>query len=1492
MKKTIFMLLFVALGLQQALAQNFTFDGLNYTVTSETTASVAGNPGISGAITIPAEVTNNGASLSVTSIGDDAFRGRSGITSVTIPNSVTSIGLAAFYGCSGLTSVTIPNSVTSFGDHSFNGCSGLTSVTIPNSVTNIGSQAFINCSSLTSVTIPNSLTSIGSGVFKSCSGLTSVTIPNSVTNIGKDAFDGCSGLTSVTIPNSVTSIGLGAFDGCSGLTSVTIPNSVTSIGWGAFADCSGLTSVTIPNSVTSIENHTFSDCSGLTSVTIPNSVTSIDRDAFYNCSGLTSVTIPNSVTRIGKNVFDRCSGLTSVTIGNSVTSIGENAFSRCYGLTSVTIPNSVTSIGDYAFEDCTGLKSVLCEIVTPLSINPTVFQGVNQGACSLTVPITSVTAYAAALVWQNFAPICAPTENTTTVTACANYVWANNNQTYTASGTYTGTTTNCVTEKLVLTIISTATDQTNFSSGGLNYVVTSPTTVAVGSNSSASGIINIPASVSNACFDYTVTSIGDDAFIDGSSLTSVTMPNTVTSIGSSAFRRCSSLTSLTIPNSVTSIGSGAFFYCSGLTSVMIPNSVTNIGQNAFNSCSGLISVTIPNSLTSIVQGTFSFCTGLTSVTIPNSLTRIGYGAFQYCTALTSVTIPNSVTSIDEFAFFGCSGLTSVTIPNLVTSISDKSFAFCSGLTSVTIPNSVNSIGDQSFRSCTSLKSITIPNSVTSIGRAAFSYCSGLNSVSIPNSVTSIDYGGFAFCSGLTSVSIPNSVKSIGEYTFYNCIALASVVCEIVTPLSINPNVFEEVNQGACSLTVPVGSIVAYEAAPVWKNFTPISCTPTENTTTVTACNSYFWTNNSQTYTASGTYTGTTTNCVTEKLDLTIDITTAPTASAQSFCAGKTVANLAATGTDIKWYAAETGGTALINETALVTGTTYYASQTLNGCESDRTGVAVTVSQQPTTPGAIAGANTICKNTTVTYSIDPVANATSYQWTLPTGATGTSTSNSIAVTFGSTYTVGDLCVQAVNGACMSATTCMTITPAALVPATPGVIAGPVTIAPNTTKTFTIASVAKASSYAWTAPANATLVSGQGTTSATFNFGLGYTTGLVIVKANNCLGNSATRSLSVKKVGVSAIRGTHCGKTLATIKTPISATIIPGATKYSFEVSINGSVMQTYETTNYYFNLTQLTNMPSYNTTYSIRVAVLFDNVWQNYGTDCTVKTPTLPLLTKLKATQCGTTLALLTSTIAADEIINANKYQFEISKNNTVVQELLSKTYYTSLSTLTTKVQYGTSYTIRVKYSLDNGVTWSEYGTSCSLTTPTLPLTKLKTTQCGSTLALLNSPISADMVINANKYQFKISKDNAVVQELTSSLYYTRLTNLTAGAQNGTTYSIRVRYSFDKGANWSDYGSPCLVTTPSAQGLVLTNQNSPDVSVYPNPFSSTFNVATSFEGEVNVKVIDNIGKLIEQFDIDAGELVTKELGQEYVPGMYHVTVTQEMNSKNFKVVKSH
>ena len=296
----------------------------------------------------------------VTRIADQAFKGCSSLTSVTIPNSVTSIGKDAFYGCSGLTSVTIPNSVTSIGSAAFTGCSSLTSVTIPDSVTSIDNGVFMYCSGLTSVTIPDSVTSIGSSAFYGCSGLTSVTIPDSVTSIGNWAFGGCGLIKNVTVPQYVVdNIDIKDLfpDAFSGITNVAYSSIITSIGSSAFYGCSGLTSVTIPDSVTSIGGYAFRYCSGLTSVTIPDSVTSIGSYAFEDCSGLTSVTIPDSVTSIGDYAFRYCSGLTSVTIPDGVTSIGSSAFGSCDNLSTARVTQCVM---DKRFSSVFSEKSILC----------------------------------------------------------------------------------------------------------------------------------------------------------------------------------------------------------------------------------------------------------------------------------------------------------------------------------------------------------------------------------------------------------------------------------------------------------------------------------------------------------------------------------------------------------------------------------------------------------------------------------------------------------------------------------------------------------------------------------------------------------------------------------------------------------------------------------------------------------------------------------------------------------------------------------------------------------------------------------------------------------------------------------------------------------------------------------------------------------------------------------------------------------------------------
>ncbi len=499
-----------------ASADAIEINGIYYNLNAEDkTAEVTQNPNkYSSEVTIPNSVTYGEVIYSVTSIGEYAFDGCIGLTSVTIPNSVTSILFGAFESFSSLTSLTIPNSVasvrfhafdgtawynnqpdglvyagscvykykgempentditikegtTEIGDQTFKGCSGLKSVTIPNSVTSIGNSAFYGCSSLTSVTIPNSVTSIGFLAFDDCSSLVSVIIGNRVTSIGRQAFYGCNvlsfievesgnmkydsrdncnaiietssntlivGSTNTIIPNSVTSIGYGAFEGRSSLTSITFPSSVTEIQYEAFMYCTGLTSIELPSSIKRIDGRAFADCS-ITTVTIPSSVTDIAKtngeSPFQGCNSLISIIvesgntvydsrnncnaiietatneliagckttiIPNSVTSIGYNSICGFKDLTSITIPGSVTSIANGAFQVC-GLTSITIPTSVVSIGRFAFGNCSDLESVTSLALTPPEMKDDSFYNYN---IPLYVPKGTRDAYLAASPWNKF----------------------------------------------------------------------------------------------------------------------------------------------------------------------------------------------------------------------------------------------------------------------------------------------------------------------------------------------------------------------------------------------------------------------------------------------------------------------------------------------------------------------------------------------------------------------------------------------------------------------------------------------------------------------------------------------------------------------------------------------------------------------------------------------------------------------------------------------------------------------------------------------------------------------------------------------------------------------------------------------------------------------------------------------------------------------------------------------------------------------------------
>ena len=283
--------------------------------------------------------------------------------------------------------------------------------------------------------------------------------------------------------------------------------------------------------------------------------------------------------------------------------------------------------------------------------------------------------------------------------------------------------------------------------GNLTYKVSGNTIVITGCNKNAANVV-IPSEIDGKA----VTSIGYRAFIDCSSLTSITIPDSVTSIGDSAFWETqfynneanwengvlycgkyllsakTSITECNIKKDTKLIADAAFRNCTGLASVTIPDSVTSIGASAFEGCTGLTSVIIPDSVTRIGDSAFKGCTSLTSITISDSVTSIGFYAFEYCKNLAKVTIPDSVTSIGKYAFSGCSSIMSVTIPDSVTRIDDSAFSYCTSLASITIPDSVTSIGDSTFSYCTSLTDVIIPDSVTSIGRYAFSGCENIKYV--------------------------------------------------------------------------------------------------------------------------------------------------------------------------------------------------------------------------------------------------------------------------------------------------------------------------------------------------------------------------------------------------------------------------------------------------------------------------------------------------------------------------------------------------------------------------------------------------------------------------------------------------------------------------------------------------------------------------------------------------------------------------------------------
>ena len=747
----------------------------------------------------------------------------------------------AFYNCSFLESVTIPDTITSITGDMFYGCSSLSRVNISSieSWCNINFKStssnplalahnlYLNDELVTDLVIPNTVTSIKGGAFYGLESLTSVTIPDSVTSIGKYAFSECPSLSRVNISSIESWCSINFVDSSSNpisythnlylndelVTDLVIPDTVTSISAYAFYGLESLTSVTIPYTITSISDYTFYGCSSLKSVTIPNTVTSIYQYAFHLCNALSdtfysgsydewgSVNIRSYNSPIYKNV-EYYYGIHSIskvktekyqyflryendvldfeiidkTItafdfenelpGLNIISLKKAAFNSCASLTKIKIPNSITKISDSCFSYCNSLVSVtIPESIESIGNNAfyncfKLVEVINKSDIKLT-PKLSTNGYVA-----YYAKNIVKDENES---------------------------------KLQET-----------EEGFILYIDEDDKILLEYTNNDDS--IVIPDSV---------TSIGDYAFYNCSSLRSITIPDSVTSIGNSSFYNCSSLnkvnisnveswcninfinassnplvyahnlylddelvTDLVIPDTVTSISAYAFYGLESLTSVTIPDSVTSIGNYAFYDCSSLMSITIPNNVTTIGNSVFAECSALKSIDIPDGITSIGNRAFYECSQLESITIPDTVESIEQHAFYGCESLTSIIVPVSVTSMGVGIFTNCSSLESLTLPfigqtrlyikplgfmfDSYTYERDiyvyDGTRIPSSLKYVTILPGCDKISGSAFYNCSSLESIIIPNTVTEIGAGAFFGCSSLKSLTLPFVGEMVPMYS--------------------------------------------------------------------------------------------------------------------------------------------------------------------------------------------------------------------------------------------------------------------------------------------------------------------------------------------------------------------------------------------------------------------------------------------------------------------------------------------------------------------------------------------------------------------------------------------------------------------------------------------------------------------------------------------------------------------------------------------------------
>lgn len=338
---------------------------------------------------------------------------------------------------------------------------------------------------------------------------------------------------------------------------------------------------------------------------------------------------------------------------------------------------------------------------------------------------------------------------------------------------------------------SSKADTVNYSEGDFSYQLTQETkTATLQKYTGISQSVTIPSRIDWDGASYNVTVIGQNAFRDNTTITSINIPKGVLEIDNYAFYGCSVLSSVKLPTNCQ-LGKYIFYECDSLNEISIPEGTTSIydtypldddkevDQKNDGAClagGSIEKITFESGVTKVPS---HLCEGLTQLkTIEwGNVASLGYHAFNRCESLTTIELPEKLICIDGQAFKGCA-IRSISLPNGLTQIGYQAFQG-SELEQVVIPDSVKILGitnlatEGAFEDCEKLTSVVLGAGLQKLGGSEFQNCTSLVSVDLSKAVNIEEIPPYTFsgCSALEQIVIPSQIKKIGYGAFSNCTSL-------------------------------------------------------------------------------------------------------------------------------------------------------------------------------------------------------------------------------------------------------------------------------------------------------------------------------------------------------------------------------------------------------------------------------------------------------------------------------------------------------------------------------------------------------------------------------------------------------------------------------------------------------------------------------------------------------------------------------------------------